>query len=277
LLSESYSSLALLVATIPHKNRDDFLDAVGSIRNAAESASVWKLSAGKPRFSGLYYSARKGWSIDLLHFRLMLRRGGDPLTISDSSRTKPVKSVVIGDSDTSIIDALLDNFDYTANEIVDATKVSTSTAFRRRSHIVQKGLVQPRAQVRIPHLSDRVCAILSLECAGDIIRAWSCLPLSYQSRIQRIDSSKGTVKVLLVSALPAGSASDVIQILKEEVSKIHDFSAFSVSAGINEQPKLSVLYNSRKNEWKWEGMIDAPAYGILRRSASTSDIPVDLA
>lgn len=278
LLSESYSPLALLVSTIPYRRLPDFLDAVASIRNSAESASVWRLSAGKPRFSGLYYSPENGWSIDLLHFRLMLRRGGDPLTLSDSSRETPIDSIGLRAADIRIIDALVSNFDNTANEIVDATSVSTSTAFRRRSQIIQDRLVVPRAKVQIPRLSDRVCAILSLECAGDIIHAWSCLPLSYQSRIQRIDTSGGkTVKVLLVSALPAGSANDVIRILKEEVSKVHDFSAFAVSAGINGQPKLSVLYNSRKKSWKWDGMVDAPGYSMLRRSATTSDIPVDLA
>ncbi|RLI54893.1 MAG: hypothetical protein DRP09_11565 [Candidatus Thorarchaeota archaeon] len=282
LFSDSHSPTVLHSAIVPHERIDEISEVVRSIRDSAESAVVWRLSAGHSRMSGTYHSSEMGWNINLLHFRLMLRRDGDPLTIADThDRAGPAPTLLNG-LDTKIIDALVDRFDVAANSIGDITGVSKSTVFRRRSLIIKNRLVLPRARVSIPRLSDRVCCILSPRCAGDIVHAWACLPLSYLSRIERLDRPKHKdAKVLLVSALPAGSGRDIIRILKEEVSKVHeadDFMVFAVSAGMQNYPRVSTLYDIRRSTWNWDSnLTDVLSYGILRREASEYNIPLDLA
>jgi len=278
LMVDGYSPLVLVVATIPHKKRTELLDTIRSFRGSTGSVSVWSLSDGRPFFSGRYFNSQDGWNLDLLHFRLMLRKGGDPLLLADVATPSPGTPNRFTYADVKIIDALVDEYDSTGNDIVTSTGLSASTAFRRRAQLIKKRVVLPRARVNIPRLSDRVVCLLSPECAGDIISAWNHLPITYQSRIQNIEDSSEK-KVLLVSALPVGSGRDLIKVLNDETSKIHDYSAHVVAAGTGQSTKVASMYDRRNDSWKWDvsKYFDALTYSVVRREATPNDIPLDLA
>jgi hypothetical protein len=127
-------------------------------------------------------------------------------------------------------------------------------------------------------LSDRVICLLSPDCSGDIIPAWDHLPLTYQSRIQNLENPSDK-KVLLVSALPAGSGRDLIDVLDDETSKVHDYSAHLVAAGVGGSSKVTSLYDRRSDQWKWDvsKFFDAITYSVVRQDASPKNIPLDLA
>ena len=278
LMVDGYSPLVLVVATIPHQKRSELLDTIRSFRGSTGGASVWSLSDGRPFFSGRYFNTQDGWNLDLLHFRLMLRKGGDPLLLADVATPSPQKSNRFTYADVKIIDALVDGYDSTGNDIVASTGLSSSTAFRKRSQLIKNRVVLPRARVNIPRLSDRVVCLLSPECSGDIITAWNHLPITYQSRIQNIEDLSEK-KVLLVSALPAGSGRSLIDVLNDETSKIHDYSAHVVAAGTGQSTKVASMYDRRSDSWKWDvsKYFDALTYSVVRREASPIDIPLDLA
>ncbi|MHA2396326.1 MAG: hypothetical protein ACXAC0_06440 [Candidatus Thorarchaeota archaeon] len=278
LMVDGYSPSVLVVATIPHQKRSELLDTIRSFRGSTGGASVWSLSDGRPFFSGRYFNTMDGWNLDLLHFRLMLRKGGDPLLLADVATPSPLKSNRFTYADVKIIDALVDGYDSTGNDIVASTGLSSSTAFRKRSQLIKNRVVLPRARVNIPRLSDRVVCLLSPECSGDIITAWNHLPITYQSRIQNIEDPSEK-KVLLVSALPAGSGRDLIDVLDDETSKIHDYSAHVVAAGSGQSTKVASMYDRRSDSWKWDvsKFFDALTYSVVRREASPPNIPLDLA
>ncbi|MFX1579082.1 MAG: hypothetical protein ACFFBJ_05500 [Promethearchaeota archaeon] len=278
LMVDGYSPLVLVVATIPYEKRTELLETIGLFRASTGSVSVWSLSDGRPFFSGRYFDNHDGWKLDLLHFRLMLRKGGDSLLLADVATPSPPKPQKFTFADVKIIDALVDDFDSTGNDIVTSTGLSSSTTFRKRAQLIKKRVVLPRARVNIPCLSDRVICLLSPECSGDIIPAWNHLPITYQSRIQNIEDPSEK-KVLLVSALPAGSGRNLIDVLNDETSKIHDYNAYVVAAGSGQSTKVTSMYDRRSDTWKWEvsKFFDALAYSVVRREASPTNVPLDLA
>ena len=278
LMIDGYSPIVLVVATIPYKKRSEFLDTIRSFRNSTSSVSAWGLSDGLPKLNGLYFNQNRGWTLDLLHFRLMLRKGGNPLILSDVALPVPHEPHGFTYADVKIIDAIVDSFGSTAAELVNTTKLSSSTTFRRRAQLLKRGIVLPRARVNRPILSDRVICLLSPDCSGDIIPAWDHLPLTYQSRIQNLENPSDK-KVLLVSALPAGSGRDLIDVLDDETSKVHDYSAHLVAAGVGGSSKVTSLYDRRSDQWKWDvsKFFDAITYSVVRQDASPKNIPLDLA
>jgi DNA-binding Lrp family transcriptional regulator len=278
LLIDGYSPWVLIVATIPHKKRSEFLDTIRSFRSSSSSVSVWRLSDGIPKLNGRYFNPSRGWNLDLFHFRLMLRKGGNSLILADVALPTPHEPHRFTFADVKIIDALVDSYASTAAEIVQTTKLSSSTAFRKRAQLLKRGIVLPRARVNIPMLSDRVICLLSPECSGDIIPAWDYLPLTYQSRIQNLEDPSDK-KVLLVSALPAGLGRDLIDVLDDETSKVHDYSAHLVAAGIGGSSKVASMYDRRNDQWKWDvsKFFDAHTYSVVRQAASPKNIPLDLA
>ena len=116
LMIDGYSPLVLVVATIPYKKRSEFLETIRSFRNSTSSVSVWGLSAGIPKLSGRYFNSNRGWNLDLLHFRLMLRKGGNPLMLADVAASAPHEPQGFTYADVKIIDALVDSFGSTAAE-----------------------------------------------------------------------------------------------------------------------------------------------------------------
>ncbi len=278
LMIDGYSPIVFVVATIPYKKRSEFLDTIRSFRNSTSSVSAWGLSDGIPKLNGLYFNQNRGWTLDLLHFRLMLRKGGNPLILSDVASPVPHEPHGFTYADVKIIDAIVDSFGSTAAELVHTTKLSSSTTFRKRAQLLKRGIVLPRARVNLPMLSDRVICLLSPDCSGDIIPAWNHLPLTYQSRIQNLENLSDK-KVLLVSALPAGSGRDLIDVLDDETSKVHDYSAHLVAAGVGGSSKVASLYDRRSDQWKWDvsKFFDAITYSVVRQDASPKNIPLDLA
>jgi hypothetical protein len=68
-------------------------------------------------------------------------------------------------------------------------------------------------------------------------------------------------------------------VLNDETSKIHDYSAHVVAAGTGQSTKVSSMYDRRSDSWKWDvsKYFDALTYSVVRREASSTDIPLDLA
>lgn len=271
-------SIVLIVVYVPHCKQDDFLDIVRSFRDGTTNATAWKLSAGHPRFCGMYFDKEDGWDLDLLHFRLMLRKGGSTLTLADMSPTSIIDQYHFTFADTLVMDALIKSLDGTAADIAKSTKLSQTTTFRKRNQLLKTNIIIPRARVTIPRLSDRVFCLLSPDCAGDIIAAWRNLPVSYQSRLENLEDASEK-RVLLSTALPTGSSQDLIDVLKDEISKIHEYSVHNVAAGIGGNTKVSSMFDRRNDRWKWDVSrhFDAVSYSIVRKEATSRNIPLDLA
>ncbi len=269
--------LVFIVVNVPHTEREAFLNTIRSFRDGLTNATAWTLSPGHPRFSSLYFDTKKGWNVDLLHFRLMLRKGGDPLTLADMTPS-PTENFHFTYADTRVMDALLQGLDGTAADIAKSKNLSQTTAFRKRNHLLKEKVIQPRAEIKIPRLSDRVICLLSPECAGDLLTAWGNLPLSYQSRIENLED-KTEKKILLSTALPTGSGQDLIDVVTDEISKVHEYSIHRIAAGLEGNTKVSSMYDRRQNRWKWDGAryFDASSYSVARKEAKSRDIPLDLA
>ncbi len=269
--------IVLIVANIPHSERDVFINTIRGFRDGVTNVSAWSLSTGRPCFNGLYFDSKYGWNVDLLHFRLMLRKGGDPLTLADMTSASSTDTFHFTYADTCVIDALIQSLEGTAADIAKSKKISQTTAFRKRNQLLKAKIIQPRAEIKIPRLSDRVICLLSPECAGDLITAWGNLPISYQSRIKNLEDK--TEKVLLSTALPTGSGQDLIDVVTDEISKVHDYSVHKIAAGLEGNTKVSSMFDRRTNRWKWDSAqyFDVISYSVARKEAKNRDIPLDLA
>ncbi|MHA1137721.1 MAG: hypothetical protein ACTSSE_14670 [Candidatus Thorarchaeota archaeon] len=270
-------SVVFTVVNIPHTKINDMIEVVRSLRDVTTNASVWRLSTGIPRFDRTYFNKQNGWELDLLHFRLMLRKGGETLTMSEIPAPTVEDPVKFTSAEVLVMDALIKSLDGTAGDIVKSTNLSESSAFRKRAMLLRKQIILPRAHVAIPQLGDRVISLLSPEIAGDIAPAWSKLPLTYQSQIQNLESREK--RVLLSTALPTGSSRDMINIMNDEISKVHKYNIHRVAAGSGLTTKVSSMFDRRKKAFKWDvsRYFDVVSYGVMRKEASESDIPLDLA
>ena len=263
---------------IPHTEKEAFLNTIRSFRDGTTNATAWTLSTGRPQFSSLYFDKKHGWDVDLLHFRLMLRKGSDPITLADMASPSSIDTFHFTYADLHVMDALIESLDVTATDIAKDKKISTTTAYRKRFQLLDSKTIQPRAEIKIPRLSDRVICLLSPECAGDLITAWSNLPLSYQSRIQNLED-KTEKKILLSTALPTGSGQDLIDVVTDEISRVHDYSVHKISASLVVNTRVSSMFDRRKNRWKWDDAryFDAISYSVARKEAKSQGIPIDLA
>ena len=270
-------SVVFTVVNIPHTKVKDMIEVVRSLRNATTNASVWRLSTGIPRFDGTYFNKKDGWELDLLHFRLMLRKGGEEMAMSEIPSPTVEDPVKFTGAEVLVMDALIKSLDGTAGDIVKTTNLSESSAFRKRSYLLKNRIILPRAHVAIPQLGDRVITLLTPEIAGDIAPAWSKLPLTYTSQIQNLENKER--RVLLSTALPTGSGRDLITVMKDEISKVHRYSIHRVAAGSGLTTKVSSMFDRRKKSWKWDvsRYFDVVSYGVMRKDASESEIPLDLA
>ena len=207
----------------------------------------------------------------------MLRKGGEEIALSEIPPPSVEDPVKFTGAEVLVMDALIKSLDGTASDIVKTTKLSESSAFRKRSYLLNNEIILPRAHVSIPQLSDRVITLLAPDIAGDIAPAWSKLPLTYTSQIQNLESK--AKRVLLSTALPRGSGRDLINVMKEEISKVHQYSIHRVAAGNGITTKVSSMWDRRSRSWKWDvsRYFDAVSYGVMRKEASDSEIPLDLA
>ena len=278
LFVDSPAPTAFLVSILPRERVPELLKMIKSLRGTASSVSAWKLSAGKPRFSSVYYNSKTGeWRPNLLHFRLMLRTGSDDLTVGARSSAPTIPSSAFTSAELKILERIVENYEATAVEITKSVGLSESTAFRKRSNLINKRVAVSRATVAIPKLKDRVIALLSPDCAGDIVPAWSQLPLTYVSRLENLENHDEK-KILLLSALASGSASDIIDVLYSEKSRADDFAAYSVAGGITNPIKVASMFDRREKRWKWDpSFFDLLSYGVVRNESRKKDIPLDLA
>jgi hypothetical protein len=278
LFVDGYAPLVFTVGIIPHSRRMDFLDTIRSLRSSTTNVSVYSLSPGKPSFNGLYSNPKQGWNLDLLHFRLMLRKGGDPIVFADVPTPSISEHARFTYSDTRIMDVLIESLDRSANDIVKSTGLSLSTTFRKRASLLQSRTILPRGRVNIPKLSDRVAAICSPEAGGNIQIGWQNLPLTFTSQIQNLED-KSDRKMLLISALPTGSAQGLLDVLSNETSRADALSAWRIAAGIGGKTKVSSMYDRRRSTWFFDisQHFDARPYSAMRREASPYNIALDLA
>jgi DNA-binding Lrp family transcriptional regulator len=272
------SFCAYLVAAHPTERRDDFLQLVKTLRNASEGVSLWHLSRGKLGFSEVYRDSRSGrWELDLLHFRLACRGDGDSIVLGESvfsSAGVPNPT----SAELRIIDQLRINYECTAAEMTESTGVSESTCFRKCRELKDSGIVQPRTVITIPILSEYVLAMLSPNAAGDLVRAWQALPVTYVSKIWNIEDPTDN-RILLVAALPKGTSKDIVSILRSELSRADDYQAQIISAGTDSFVSTAAMFDRKSKSWRWDkgDFFDIRSYGIVRNEAEAGTIPIDLA
>ncbi|MFX1262623.1 MAG: hypothetical protein ACFFAZ_11080 [Promethearchaeota archaeon] len=267
--------LVLLVATLPSERIADLLDMIRSLRSTSSRASVWRLSAGQSRFNGKYCKPRVGWEFDKFHWSTQIRKSDSEIIVSDSSPTE--ERIRFTPADLKTIDELVVNFDATANEIVNATGLSDSTAFRKRASLLEERVVVPRTRVRVPHLKDRVLVLSNPECAGNVLTAWRLLPVTYLTRLVNLETTEK--RVLQMAALPPGTSEGLIEALGNWMSRVDDYSAHIISAGTEEVFKADAMFNRRERTWKWNqgDFFDVRSFRRTRREAERGTIPVDLA
>jgi len=275
LFVDGSNPMVFQVASMPTRHIEDLHNITRSLRGTSFRASSWYLSRGQPRFNGKYCTKRGDWKLDLFHWKLQLRKEEDSLVVGDSPPGK-TEVVHFTPADLRILDQLISNFDATANDIVESTSFSDSTAFRRRSMILENEMVIPRTRARIPQLKDRVLVMTSPDCAGSILGAWSQLPVTYTTRLENIETREK--KVLLLAALPPGTSESLIKALESSMSRVDDYSAYIVSAGNEVQLTTTFMYDRKEKTWKWNkgDFLDARTYEIVRRECSEGTIPVDL-
>jgi hypothetical protein len=135
--------------------------------------------------------------------------------------------------------------------------------------------VLPRPVINIPLFDEHLLGLFSPKSAGDYMKAWNCLPLTYMSLLSNIENSDRLV--ILHSVLPRGISRELKNIVTEESSKIDEFRIFFIDAGIKNQLKMSSMW-AGQGEWKWDSAVmDVRSYSVARREASIDDIPLDLA
>jgi DNA-binding Lrp family transcriptional regulator len=271
--------IVLVVGATPSGQRKILEQTIRSLRTVSDSVTIWRLSIGQPSFRDTYYDTHsKRFAFDPFHFRLSLA-DEDPIILGERPPSIVMFPTKLTKAETKIIDELVNNYDTTAQDIAKSTKLSESTTFRRRAKLLKDKIITARHHVNIPSLSDRVICSTSPDSAGRIMKAWiQYLPVTYVSRIENVES-KGTEKrILLASALPKGSAQELIEVLESERSRVDDYEVFKVSASYQNILNVSRLYDTRKRDWKFDStFFDLGSYGIYRRDAKSTNIPLDLA
>jgi hypothetical protein len=177
-----------------------------------------------------------------------------------------------------MIDQLRDNYMKTANEIVGSTGLSGSTAFRKRQQILNSGIILPRPRVHVPSLCERIIVILPPDLAGDVLPAWSVLPVTYVSRVSAIEDASQE-RVLLLAAVPRGFGRVVVGVLSSELSRVEDHTAHVVSSGSDGSISMAAMFDRRSGTWKWSqgDFFDVRPYSIVRREVDDTSLPLDLA
>lgn len=275
LFSDS-SALVFMTATIPSKRIEDLRQTVIGLRNVSKSATAWRLSAGRTKFNGRYINPSSGLMKPefRLHWRLMLRKNNDELVVGDVISGVQQENEFTR-AELRVVDQLLSDYNASAKDIVKRTRLSESTAFRKRKKILESGLVVPRPTIEIPLFYEHLLGLFSPKSVGDYMEAWNCLPLTYMSLLSNIENSERLV--LLHSVLPRGISREIRSIMTEESSKIDEYRIFYIDAGIKNQLKMSSMW-AGQGEWKWDSTVmDVRSFSIARREGSPDSIPLDLA
>ncbi|RDE12619.1 MAG: hypothetical protein C4K47_07740 [Candidatus Thorarchaeota archaeon] len=272
------SPSAYLVTAHPTERKEEFLQLVKTLRSAADGVSLWHLSKGKVGFSDAYLHPGRGqWKLDSLQFRLACRGGGDSIVLGEST-SPPAGAPNPTPAELPIIDQLRMNYECTAAEVVASTGVSESTAFRKCRELRESGLVEPRAQIAIPNLTEHVLAVVSPSAADDVVRAWKALPVTYVTKIRNIENPAEN-RILLIAALPRGTSRDLVSILHSEFSRADNYVAQIVSAGTESFVSTAAMFDRKSRSWRWSqgDFFDVRSYGVVRNEAETSKVPIDLA
>lgn len=279
LFSDGAVPRVFIKGLIPSARRRDFMQTVRALRTVSDSTSVWALSSGEPRFgrTSYYNPSRKGFEFDPLHFRLLLRNGGEELVVGSFSISQVQFPKRFNASDIKIIEQLIQDFDTTAQQLVERTGVSESTAFRRRQRIIGDQIVRPRPKIIIPSLSDHVVGIFSADAASRIIDAWARLPVTYVSQVTNLEDTRQK-KIVFATALPTGAAPSLIDVLESEMSRVDDYQAHQIHSGTQAYLPVSALYDTKQKKWLFSASyFDVRSYSSCRKEADRKNIPLDLA
>jgi DNA-binding Lrp family transcriptional regulator len=279
LFSDGAIPRVFIKGLVPSARRKDFMQTIRALRTVSDSTSVWALSSGEPRFgrTSYYNSSKKKFEFDPLHFRLLLRNGGEELVVGSFPISYVQFPKRFNASDIKIIEQLIQDFDITAQQLVERTEVSESTAFRRRQRIIGDQIVHPRPKILIPSLSDHVVGIFSADAASRIIDAWARLPLTYVSQVTNLEDTKQK-KIIFATALPTGAAPRLIDVLESEMSRVDDYQAYQIHSGTQEHLPVSALYDTREKKWLFNASyFDVRNYSSCRKEADRKNIPLDLA
>ncbi|MHA1927387.1 MAG: hypothetical protein ACTSV2_02275 [Candidatus Thorarchaeota archaeon] len=271
--------VVLVVGATPSGQRRILEQTIKSLRTVSDSVTIWRLSIGQPSFRDAYYNnSSKRFTFDPFHFRLSLA-DEESIVLGEVAPSMAMFPVKLTKADVKIIDELTINYNATAQDIVKSTKMSESTAFRRRAKLLKDQIITSRHHVNIPALSDRVIASMSPDSAGRIMKAWiQYLPVTYVSRIENTESKGKEKRILLASALPKGSAQELIDVLESERSRVDDYEVYKISASYQNIMKVSRLYDTKRRDWKFDStFFDLGSYGIYRNDAKSTNIPLDLA
>ncbi|MFX1266130.1 MAG: hypothetical protein ACFFH0_12160, partial [Promethearchaeota archaeon] len=265
----------LHVATIPGERLEDMLNIVRGLRTTSAKVSAWKLSTGKPAFDGRY-SSKTGWNLDTFHWSTQVRKCDNQLVLSEPPSSKSER-VHFTPADLKIIDQLALNYEATAQEIIEATGLSESTAFRKRAQLIEERVVVPRPRTRVPQLTDRVLVLSDVSTAGTILPAWGLLPVTYVTRLENLETSER--RVLQNAALPPGTSRSLIRALESWMSRVDDYSADVVQAGAESRFMTAAMFNRCERAWKWGhgDFFDARSYTSVRKESENREVPVDLA
>jgi hypothetical protein len=180
-------------------------------------------------------------------------------------------------SELRVMDALQADYEATAADIAKEVGLSVSAVFRVRQSLQKKMAILPRARVEIPLLNEVAIVTLPAERIGDVLPAWSLLPLTYVSRLANVEDASDR-RVLFMSALPAGFGSGLIDVLQSETSRADDLVAHVCSAGFTRRMSMVSLFDRRERSFKWErgDFFDVRSYGVVRHEAEKKRIPLDL-
>ncbi len=265
----------LHVATIPAQRMEDMLNIVRGLRTTSAKASAWSLSTGKPAFDGRY-STKTGWNLDTFHWSTQVRKGDNQLILGEPRASKPER-IHFTPADLKIIDQLALDYEATAQEIVEATGLSESTAFRKRAQLIEERVVFPRFRARVPQLTDRVLVMSDVSTAGTVLPAWGLLPVTYVTRLENLETSER--RVLHIAALPPGTSRSLIRALQSWMSRVDDYSADAVQAGAENRFMTAAMFNRDERAWKWGhgDFFDVRSYASVRRESENRDVPLDLA
>ncbi len=265
---------------IPAAFSKGFRKLVVDLRNSSDNVSAWWLSPGTTSFNDSYYDRKSNqWRIDLLHFRLLLRKHVDELVVGETKRTTlnaPISR--LGKSKLLVMKHLLKDYDSKVQDVSIATKLSRSIVFRKRSEIINERAVLPRIIVKIPALTEGVVSVADSSTAAMLHIAMSKLPFSFFSLLENIDRPS-IKKVIILSSTPMGQAKQIVSILEEERSMVDNLETHVITAGEKRPLDVIKIFDLQSMNWKCDSsFFDVRTYSTVRKEVIHNNcLSIDLA
>lgn len=280
LFADAEQAIVYQTLLIPTVFIEGFRKLVVDLRNSCDNVSAWRLSRGTTCFNDTYYNRKSNqWRIDLLHFRLLLRRHLDELVVGEITRTMLNAPIIkFGKSKLLVMKHLLNNYDAKVQEISTATNLSKNIVFRKRSEIINERTILPRVMVNIPVLSEGVITLAVSSAASMLHDAMTKLPFSFFSLLENIERPS-IKKVIMLSCVPSGQARQIVSILEEERSMVDNIEPHMISAGERRPLDITRIFDMKSMNWKCDpSFFDIRTYSMVRKEVIHNyGLPIDLA